>query len=72
MCAYACAFEKMAEQHVASSKALVSANIERLKKFSQPWSSAMKRVYITAEMCAKFREVKKANVLATGVLFSIF
>ena len=66
MCAYVCAFEKMAEQHAASSKALVSANIERLKKFSQ-LCSAMKRVYITAETCAKFREVKKANVLAMGV-----
>ena len=44
MCAYVHAFEKMAEQHAASFKALVSANIECLKKFSQPWSSAMKRV----------------------------
>ena len=57
--------EKMAEQHAASSNALVPANIGRLKKFSLPWSSAIKT-------CAKFCEVKKTNVLATSVLFSIF
>ena len=73
MCMLTCAhLEKMAEQHAASSNALVPANIGRLKKFSLPWSSAIKRVYIIAEMCAKFREVKKANVLVTSVLFSIF
>ena len=55
----------MAEQHAASSKALVSANVGRPKKLSQPCSSAMKRVYITAETCAKFREVKKANGFAS-------
>ena len=72
MYAYAHAFGKMAEQHTASSNALVSANIGHLKKFSLPWSSAIKRVNIIAETCVKFREVKKANVLATSVLFSIF
>jgi len=33
----------------------------RPKKFRRPWSSVMKRVYITAEICAKLCQVKKAK-----------
>ena len=54
----------MAEQHAGPSEALVLARRSHVgcsKKFSQPWSSVMKRVYITAEMCVKFCQVKKAN-----------
>ena len=54
---------KMAE-HVASSKLLVSLhrmNVGCPKKFSQPWNSVMKRIYITAGKCMKFHQLKKAN-----------
>ena len=58
----------MAEQHAGPFQALVLArrsHVGRPKKFSQPWSSVMKRVYITAETCVKFRQVKKANGFAS-------
>ena len=66
---------KMAEQHATSSKALMvrRSNIGRPKKFSQLWSSVMKRVYITAETCMKFRQLKKPmDLLGMTVLFNIF
>ena len=58
----------MAEQHAGPSKALVLArrsHVGRPKKFSQPWSSVMKRVYIMAETCVKLRQVKKTNGFAS-------
>ena len=50
----------MAERE-ASFQPLTSVCAGRPKKFCRPWSSVMKRVYITAETCAKLREVKKAK-----------
>ena len=48
----------MAEQQVRS-------NVGCPKNFSQPWSSGIKKVYITAETCVKFRQVKKGNGFAS-------
>ena len=54
-------------EHVGPSETLVLARRSHVgcPKFSQPWSSVMKRVYITTETCVKFRQVKKANGFAS-------
>ena len=52
------------DEHKASSEPFASVRtsiIGRPKKFCRPWSSVMKRLYISAETCAKLRQVKKAK-----------
>ena len=52
------------DEHEAYSEPFASVRtsiIGRPKKFCRAWSSVMKRLYISAETCAKLRQVKKAK-----------